>query len=234
MLRFLIHKRVIHILLFGLSCWGTVSYGLPTEKQRFITTVRKSVQRVNQEIRQKRARIQKDYQTIHAQHTLDSKELNWLTGEAQRYKIKPFKTQGDGDWQMLLQRVDTIPESLAIAQAIDESAWGTSRFAREANNLFGRWCYVKGCGIVPKNRKRGAKHEIKKFASAYDSIKDYVHNLNSNVAYQRLRELRKRMRHKNQAMDGVLLAGGLLKYSSRGQAYVHDIQGIIQKFHLQS
>ncbi|HKJ91279.1 MAG TPA: glucosaminidase domain-containing protein, partial [Oceanipulchritudo sp.] len=44
----------------------------------------------------------------------------------------------------LRRRVDVIPPSLALAQAALESGWGTSRFAREGNNLFGIWCYTPG------------------------------------------------------------------------------------------
>ena len=41
----------------------------------------------------------------------------------------------------LLVRVDTVPASLALAQAAKESGWGTSRFAREGYNLFGYWFF---------------------------------------------------------------------------------------------
>lgn len=41
--------------------------------------------------------------------------------------------------ERLLRRVDEVPAALVLAQAANESAWGTSRFAREANNLFGLW-----------------------------------------------------------------------------------------------
>ena len=41
-------------------------------------------------------------------------------------------------------------------QAANESAWGTSRFARIGLNFFGQWCYSKGCGMVPKRRNTGA------------------------------------------------------------------------------
>ncbi|WP_352256125.1 glucosaminidase domain-containing protein, partial [Pseudoalteromonas sp. 19-MNA-CIBAN-0066] len=43
-----------------------------------------------------------------------------------------------------LRRVDIIPKELALMQAANESAWGTSRFARIGLNFFGQWCYTKG------------------------------------------------------------------------------------------
>jgi len=39
-----------------------------------------------------------------------------------------------------------------MAQAANESAWGLSRFAQKGNNLFGKRCVKKGCGIVTDQR----------------------------------------------------------------------------------
>ncbi|MEF1307371.1 glucosaminidase domain-containing protein, partial [Vibrio owensii] len=41
----------------------------------------------------------------------------------------------------MFKRVNVLPEALVLTQAANESAWGTSRFATQANNLFGQWCY---------------------------------------------------------------------------------------------
>lgn len=54
----------------------------------------------------------------------------------------------------MLLRVDVLPKALVLTQAANESAWGTSRFAVQANNYFGQWCYRTGCGLVPRERKR--------------------------------------------------------------------------------
>ena len=127
----------------------------------------------------------------------------------------------------LLTRVDTIPLSLALAQAANESGWGTSRFARKANNYFGIWCYQSGCGLKPAQREPGLTHEVKKFADVGDNIADYLHNINTNPAYSTLRDLRATLRDANAPLRGVLLAEGLLAYSSRGAAYVQAIQQLI-------
>ena len=64
-----------------------------------------------------------------------------------------------------------------------ESAWGTSRFAREGNNLFGQWCYKTGCGIVPKRRGEGQVHEVASFESVDAAVASYLRNINSHRAY---------------------------------------------------
>lgn len=128
----------------------------------------------------------------------------------------------------LKSRIDLIPVSLVLAQAANESAWGTSRFARQANNLFGQWCYEKGCGLVPTSRGRGQYHEVRKYRSVQESIASYMRNLNSHNAYKDLRNLRAGLKRRGQRVTGVKLAQGLEKYSERGQDYVDEITAMIK------
>jgi len=64
-----------------------------------------------------------------------------LRNIALKYKIinKVDSAFTEIDRQHLLNRVDTLPASLALAQAAEESGWGTSRFALEGNAFFGQW-----------------------------------------------------------------------------------------------
>jgi len=81
-----------------------------------------------------------------------------------------------------------------LAQAANESSWGTSRFAKEANNLFGQWCYTPGCGIVPAQREENEANEVRKFATINDTVRSYVRNINSYYAYKDLRVIREEIR----------------------------------------
>ena len=127
----------------------------------------------------------------------------------------------------LLKRMDVIPPSLAMAQAANESAWGTSRFAREGNNLFGQWCFRRNCGIAPAQRVEGATHEVRVFKKPYNSVVAYVHNLNTHRRYARLRNLRLAVRESGQPLNGLHLVEGLLGYSQEGPKYVEWIRQII-------
>ena len=60
-------------------------------------------------------------------------EKKWLNKKLKEYNIKNI------DLSELKIRMDIIPVSLAIAQAAKETGWGTSRFAKEGNALFGQW-----------------------------------------------------------------------------------------------
>ncbi|WP_108652563.1 glucosaminidase domain-containing protein [Dongshaea marina] len=132
----------------------------------------------------------------------------------------------------LLSRVDIIPYSLILAQAANESAWGSSRFARKANNYFGQWCFSKGCGIVPLNRSIGMHHEVKKFNSPQESVAAYIFNLNTNSAYSKLREIRNQSHLTGKPITGTSLANGLQKYSTRGNDYIREIKQMIKYNHL--
>jgi Bax protein len=109
-----------------------------------------------------------------------------------------------------------------------ESAWGTSRFAVQGNNLFGQWCYQEGCGLVPLRRNTGSKHEVAKFDSVRDAIKSYLRNINTHRAYSDLRLHRATLRDQDQPVSGHLLADNLIEYSELREVYVHEIQAVIR------
>ena len=80
-------------------------------------------------------------------------------------------------------RASRVPTSIIIAMAGIESAWGTSRFAKEGNNLFGiRTWDLEEPHMKPKD-VQDAKFGLKKYATKCDSIKDMIRILNTHPAY---------------------------------------------------
>lgn len=130
----------------------------------------------------------------------------------------------------LLLKVDTLPVELVLVQAANESAWGRSRFALQGNNLFGQWCFSRGCGLVPQQRSQGEYHEVAVFSSPQLSIRAYLNNLNSFWAYKGLRAARMTLR--GEALRGDILAlrlaDHLERYSQRGPAYVKELKEMVQ------
>ena len=61
----------------------------------------------------------------------------------------------------LLESVDVIPNSIVLAQAANESGWGTSRFATDYNALFGEYTFDIKSGVVPIYRSEGENYLIK-------------------------------------------------------------------------
>jgi len=138
------------------------------------------------------------------------------------------------DRRHLLNRVDTLPASLALAQAAEESGWGTSRFALEGNAFFGQWDF-SGNGMKPKQqRKELGNYGFARFDSAFDSVEAYMFNLNTNGAYRQLRQLRAEQRTNHNQVTGYQLATTLTKYSERGEAYSNGLRQMIRYNKLES
>ncbi len=152
---------------------------------------------------------------------LPARDRLWLAVLAERYKVK------DDSLSTLLARVDIIPPSLAMAQAAEESGWGTSRFAQVGNAIYGQWTTADGDGLVPEQRPEGMDHKVKAFDNLQQSVAAYMRNLNTHGAYRSLRRERGKLRAAGDALDGARLAGTLTKYSQRGHEYVETVRTII-------
>jgi len=155
-------------------------------------------------------------------------EQRALDGLAEDYFIDRENRNNLQVVEQLLLRVDPVPPSLALAQAAIESAWGTSRFAVQGNNLFGQWCYSKGCGLVPLRRNSGSHHEVAKFSTVSESVESYIRNINTHRAYIDLRAARASLRSAESSVSGYQLAENLLEYSELREKYVHEVQAVIR------
>lgn len=148
---------------------------------------------------------------------------------AERYGAPDAGADRDGI-RALLRRVDAVPVSLAVAQAISESGWGTSRFARKGNALFGQWTWDPAAGIVPVERPQGRSHRVRAFRTLTDSAHAYLFNLNTHPAYEGFRKARAAARAEAGGLPGGrVLAGHLARYSERRHAYVQDIVELIRQ-----
>lgn len=150
-----------------------------------------------------------------------------LTALAKDYNVK-FNRLDDAFFEKILIKVDVVPKELVLVQAANESAWGTSRFARQGFNFFGMWCYRKGCGFVPRRRDDDMNHEVARYQNLSQGVAKYLNTLNRHFAYQDLRYIRSVLRKTQQPVTAELLAEGLLHYSERGQAYVEELQAMIR------
>ena len=133
----------------------------------------------------------------------------------------------------LLRRVDTLPPSLVLAQAAEESGWGTSRFAVEGNALFGMWTW-SGKGVTPlQQRSNLGNYKIASYETPLQSVIAYMHNLNTHQAYSTLRARRAELRKAGTKVTGWELANTLTKYSERGQEYVDSLHSLMKVNRLQ-
>ncbi len=193
-------------------------------KTAFINYFLPIISRQNQQILSSRKQLLDWYADKNDLGWWDSRNLNSL---AENYRMSTFDKSNETHWLELIERVNSVPPSLVLAQAAKESGWGTSRFAKQGNNYFGQWCYVKGCGLVPEKRQMNQKHEVSAFDSPEVSVKSYYNNLNTHQAYQTLRSIRSKLTHSKQPVTGIELTAGLEKYSERGNEYIEEIRTMI-------
>ena len=190
------------------------------KKSLFIKSLLPLIIRENNKILETRNRIIKIQST--SVNYIKRNEGLWLKKQYIKYKVKNHNLND------LLLRVDTVPVSIALAQAAIESGWGTSRFVTEGNALFGQWSWNKGSGIVPIERDIAETYEIKAFDSLSDSIASYMKNLNTNNNYSDFRKFRNELKSNTNVFDSLRLLKFLVKYAEN-ENYSNILEKIIVK-----
>jgi Bax protein len=186
------------------------------KRETFIRAVLPVILAVNERIATERRYILELRQRSETEEILRPSDQAWLAAIAERYRVVS-KARGI-DWNALLERVDVVPPSLALAQSIVETGWGSSAPARRSNALFGM---IGGDGTDTA--------KLAGYDTLYASVAAYVHNLNTFAAYTEFRRQRAAARAAAKPLDGQVLANTLLRYSELGAEYTRHIQGVIDK-----
>ena len=202
---------------------------LNNRKQHFINELLPYIEEENRRLTRLRARVEGIIAAIENNIAVTESDQQEIISLANSYRVNGNPLQYKTARQELLRKIDLIPSSLALAQAANESAWGASRFAREANNLFGIWTYDENKGLKPRDREEGEKHLVRIFDDFGESVRYYIHTLNSHPAYEELRDIRQQLRQTDHVIDGHALAAGLEKYSAKGKMYIDLIQDLIRQ-----
>jgi Bax protein len=116
------------------------------------------------------------------------------------------------------QRVNT---ELIIAQAIVESDYGRSRFAREGHNLFGIRVWSRE-GMLPYKQPDTIDWRVRVFKNKCEYVKYYIEILNTKRAYAEFR----RVREITVNSDPIALAKTLDNFSTNKEYEKHVIEVI--------
>ncbi|MEQ8313490.1 MAG: glucosaminidase domain-containing protein [Gammaproteobacteria bacterium] len=140
-----------------------------------------------------------------------------------------YELEADAGFAELLRRVNIVPPSLALAQAALESGWGTSRFADQANALYGEW--VWGSGVVPEEQEeKKGDYGIREFSTLLRSVVSYTNNLNTHPAYEEFRAQRANKVEQAELLSGCELASYLSAYAEMdGEEYAQQLCLIIEQ-----
>jgi len=197
-------------------------------KEAFFEFLAPIVTSENARVLQQRQRLLEIAPRVEDDRSMPLLDRHWMRKLSAEYELAWPGESREKTLALLERRVDLVPAPLALVQAAKESGWGRSRFARLGNNLFGQWCYARGCGIVPSRRNTDAAHEVAAFDSVRQSVRRYINNLNTHPSYLPLRRIREAEREADVAPRALSLADGLIRYSERREAYVEEIKQIIR------
>ena len=183
------------------------------KKKRFFTLVAPAVLRVYHE-------LQKEFEDV--RKTLLQGQITPKIDQLKKiYKVKTDKE--------LLLALKPHPPSIALAQAAMESAWGTSRFFVEANNIFGMWANTDKVARIAASQKRedGRTIWLRKYASLEESVRSYYKTMGRNPAYKEFRDIRYKTN------DPYEIVKKLNRYSEMGEEYTQKIASVIRYNKLQ-
>jgi Bax protein len=209
---------------------------IPETHKAFLARFLPEIHTANNQILTLRNQVLDLQDAIEKFEKLSDTQQTMLKKLISKYRLDPISakaeyTKEDISFSItaLLKRLDIIPVKLVMAQAIIESGWGGSGFAKNGNNYFGVHCYTEGCGVKPAGND-SADFYVKTYRSEMAGIEDYLWILNTGHAYRGLRDTRLKLRDENKAIDPIALAQGLSAYSTKGEEYVKMVSNIIKNY----
>tara|TARA_A100001035_G_scaffold17191_1_gene11750 strand:+ start:141 stop:824 length:684 start_codon:yes stop_codon:yes gene_type:complete len=155
---------------------------------------------------------------LRQEHTKWAQNLG-LVSKEMKYKTKKEFIKELGycvDYINFTTPVDKrVPIEMLVGQAVLESGWGQSRFAKEANNLFGIRVFKSTAPhLLPLGVEKWQGWGVRVFKTKCDSVKEYIRLLNEHPAYEDFRTLRAQMQATNQPLDSVKLIKTLKAFST--------------------
>jgi len=199
---------------------------VPDKTSLFIRVLLPNLLHVNTQVEAVRKRLQSIAALVAKDGTASDADAAWLAGVAEAHGV----AAGPGSAAALLGRIDTVPVSMGLAQAIDESGWGTSALARADNALFGEHGPAPGTGAYVTAAGNNVK--VARFSDVFRACAGYLHTLNTAHAFAAFRALRARARAAGKTLDGNAAVATLVHYSTRGERYVADLRALIDRHRL--
>lgn len=198
------------LFVFSIKNLDLRKLSVQKRKEAFIQLLLPTIKVVHEEIKNDHNIINQ----LKTKTSLTEKEKNYSTQLFKKYRVS------FGNWDELKSKMILYPTSLILSQGAIESAWGTSRFFREANNIFGIWSVDPKEPRIAANttRANGFVPYLRKYDTLKGSVAHLVLTISRHNAYQKVREL------SQQKKSATELASGLIKYSEEGKKYVRKVR----------
>ena len=184
-----------------------------SKKQSFIDTLIPTIEKI-------RAKVEADKQYVISlieKEILNEEEKLFLNEMFTKYKVRS-RSKKD-----LVHKMVVPPTSFILGQASLESGWGSSKLAKEGNNLFA----IRST-LQDKERTvyLGPNQFYKKYETLEDSLMDYIMTLSRHSSYSNLRKAI------NDGEETMVLIKHLGNYSEVKNIYEQRLTQIITKNNL--
>ncbi|NJN25945.1 MAG: hypothetical protein HC819_08245 [Cyclobacteriaceae bacterium] len=187
---------------------------METRKKKFVEVILPTILIYHHQLGQEREKVKILHEKYRNEVAWSIEDSMFVQPVFQRYKTDEFEE--------LIDRMEPPPTSLAIAQAALESGWGSSRFFKEANNVFGIWSFSENDERIVANLSRDGKAiYLKKYSNLLGSVEDYHLLLASSDHYSDFRDC---IQRGNNVFE---LIWYLRTYSERRDQYVIMLRNVI-------
>ncbi len=211
-------------IVYDVNNYNLAELDVNEKKEKFVQLMLPTILIVKEEILEKKRKTEKIYAKLKSGKKLKKSENEFLERLLSEYKVE------DESIEELLVKLSPPPPAIVLGQAIIESGWGTSRFFKEANNVFGIWSFDETEPRVPSKfgYRNGYKVYLKKYNSLKECLEDYFYKIAVLSYYKKFRE------YAYKTENYVELTKHLENYSELKQEYVVRLNKIISENNLAS
>lgn len=243
-------KKRILILLVGLLIGSGVVAGLPNSalateyrsekseserviKREFVGQVKDMAIAKNKQVLAEKKALLRFQKLLKSGKSISTKDKLWLQKLAVQYQMNTLAHKSavewtDKEWREFDEKVDIVPISIIVAQAVHESNFGRSNLAKQGNNLFGQKTpkagYAIKCGTITKT--------FKIYKSQRESVNSYVDNINGCYAYQEFRRARIECRSSNRCLEGSALMEYIGSRYAEDTSYTKNVKRLMSQYHM--
>ena len=183
-------------------------------KKRFIDIALPTILIYRHHLSQNRVRVELLREKARHRQTWKGEDSLFMETQYINYRTRNFDE--------LIKRMYPPPVSLVLAQAAVESGWGSSRFFKEANNIFGIWSFsASDERILASQSREGQSIYLKKYNDLLGSVEDYHLILAKGEPYAEFRDC---IHRSNNVFE---LIWYLRIYSEKRDQYVIMLRNII-------
>lgn len=141
------------------------------------------IMKANKAVLNERAEIERLQSKFDARTPFLPQEAAWLENTAKKYDIDFDAEDLALSFRTLLLHVDSVPPSLLLAMAAEDSGFATSRYAREYNAVFHARNWDGGGVAADEKDSDGASWRINTYPTLYDAVSARIVWLNSGVRF---------------------------------------------------